>query len=176
MTQELFALRKIGISFKTNLLNDYHIKIPSVRVAAKNDVHKNPSTFRPSLGIFFEEIFIFQQKDPGLEFLVLLFQDKRTRIILANRQRRFADSNQNIKAIRQKDPGLEFLVLLFQDKRTRNFLANRQRRFADSNQNIKGMRQKDPVLIFWFFCIKAKEQETFQQNNNGVSPILIKHQ
>ena len=124
MTQELFALRKIGISFKTNLLNDYHIKIPSVRVAAKNDVHKNPSTFRPSLGIFFEEIFIFQQKDPGLEFLVLLFQDKRTR----------------------------------------NFLANRQRRFADSNQNIKGMRQKDPVLIFWFFCIKAKEQETFQQN------------
>ena len=49
----------MGISSEKNLLNYYRIKIPSVRVAAENDLHKNPSTFRPSLGIFLEEITIF---------------------------------------------------------------------------------------------------------------------
>ena len=61
-----------------NLLNYYRLKIPSVRVAAKNDVQINPSTFRPSLGIFLEEVAIFQQKYPSLDFFVSFFiKEKR---------------------------------------------------------------------------------------------------
>ena len=72
MTQEIFAIKFCGISFHPKCIHDNHIKIPSVRVAAKKVIQRNALCFRPSLGILLKEISKILVKRSSLELLILL--------------------------------------------------------------------------------------------------------
>ena len=75
MTWEIFAIKFCGVSFHPKCIHDNHIKIPSVRVAAKKVIQGNPFCFRLSLGILLKEISKILVKRSSLELLILLLMN-----------------------------------------------------------------------------------------------------